>query len=90
MQKLKFVDSLEEVKVHLESRAYDTELIKYLLENAKALKKMTILYDPLSLRQPFLVSRKFQHCKKASSSAELYFLPEKWAPCHCGCIRCLC
>lgn len=38
--------SLEEVKVTLEEgKEYEIELVKYLLVHAKALKKITILYD---------------------------------------------
>nr|XP_048330561.1 F-box/FBD/LRR-repeat protein At5g22660-like [Ziziphus jujuba var. spinosa] len=70
---LEFVRSLKEVEMEIKGKDSEMELIKYFLKNAKALKKMTILY-PSALRRQSMISRKIQQFQMASSSIVLYFL----------------
>ncbi|XP_060670987.1 F-box/FBD/LRR-repeat protein At3g26920-like [Ziziphus jujuba] len=65
--------SKEEVEMEIEGKNNEIELIKYLLKNARALKKMTILYKALLCRESAI--RKIKEFRIASSHVALYFRP---------------
>lgn len=71
------LDTLEEIEVILEKgEDYEIELIKYLLENSKALRKMSILYNCQLLRKPFSSVASCNILKKGGSSLEVYVLAQ--------------
>ncbi|XP_060670773.1 uncharacterized protein LOC132800632 [Ziziphus jujuba] len=72
-QSLPFVHSLKEVEMEIEGKNNEIELIKYLLKNARALKKMTILYKAVLCRESAI--RKIEEFQIASSRIALYFHP---------------
>ncbi|KAH7528002.1 hypothetical protein FEM48_Zijuj05G0025700 [Ziziphus jujuba var. spinosa] len=72
-QSLPFVHSLKEVEMEIEGKNNEIELIKYLLKNARALKKITILYKAVLCRESAI--RKIEEFQIASYHIALYFRP---------------